>query len=111
MWSDYSSEIMGEIEKVFKGQSTIREILAILTYDCKRIHILPFSDTMNNVNKPLFDYILKYFAGQNRIVRKGDIFQVDDVEFMIINSDPENKCVLKDDTLIHMEGEPLKRDV
>lgn len=50
-----------------------------------------------------------------RPVRKGDIFLVRGgmrgVEFKVIETDPAPYCIVAPDTVIHCEGEPVKREV
>lgn len=49
-----------------------------------------------------------------RPVRKGDTFVARGagraVEFKVIETDPEEYCIVAQDTVIHNEGEPLKRE-
>merc|ERR1711912_30844 len=86
--------------------------------DCKygkRIHVLPFEDSIEGVSGNLFDTYLKpYFMEAYRPVRKGDCFIVRQamhpVEFKIIETDPEEYCLVTQDTVIHCEGEPIKRE-
>lgn len=48
-------------------------------------------------------------------MRKGDIFLVRGgmraVEFKVIETDPGPYCIVAPDTMIHCEGEPIKREV
>ncbi|XP_048324217.1 cell division cycle protein 48 homolog [Ziziphus jujuba] len=81
----------------------------------KRVHILPVDDTIEGVTGNLFDAFLKpYFLEAYRPVRKGDLFLVRggmrSVEFKVIETDPENYCVVAPDTEIFCEGEPVKRE-
>lgn len=50
-----------------------------------------------------------------RPIRKGDVFIVRGghraVEFKVIETDPSPYCIVAPDTVIHTEGEPLKREV
>jgi transitional endoplasmic reticulum ATPase len=86
--------------------------------DCKygkRIHVLPFEDSIEGVTGNLFDTYLKpYFMEAYRPVRKGDCFIVRQamhpVEFKIIESDPDEYCLVTQDTVIHCEGDPIKRE-
>lgn len=64
----------------------------------------------------LFEVYLKpYFLEAYRPVHKGDIFLVRGgmraVEFKIIETDPSPYCIVAPDTVIHCEGEPVKREV
>merc|ERR1712125_304450 len=81
----------------------------------KRIHVLPLDDTIEGVTGNLFDVYLKpYFLEAYRPVRKGDLFLVRSamhpVEFKVVETDPAPFCVVSPDTVIHCEGEPIKRE-
>merc|ERR1719247_1143655 len=86
--------------------------------DCKygkKIHILPFEDSIEGVTGNLFDTYLKpYFMEAYRPVRAGDYFLVRQamhpVEFKIQETDPEEYCLVTQDTVIHCEGDPIKRE-
>nr|KAG5696360.1 hypothetical protein BaRGS_028355 [Batillaria attramentaria] len=63
----------------------------------------------------LFEVYLKpYFLEAYRPIRKGDIFLVRGgmraVEFKVIETDPAPYCIVAPDTVIHCEGEPVKRE-
>ena len=100
-----------------------------------RIHVLPFSDSIEGLSGNLFDvYLRPYFLEAYRPVRKGDVFQVRGgmrtVDFKVIEVDPSPYCVRFDfdpsraiwkltpvivkivasDTVIHTEGDPLDRE-
>jgi len=81
----------------------------------KRIHVLPIDDTVEGLTGNIFDVYLKpYFLEAYRPVRKGDIFMVRGgmraVEFKIVETDPEPYCIVAPDTVIHCEGDPIKRE-
>jgi SpoVK/Ycf46/Vps4 family AAA+-type ATPase len=81
----------------------------------KRIHVLPVEDTIEGITGNLFDLFLKpYFLEAYRPVRKGDFFLVRGgmraVEFKVVETDPEPYCIVAPDTVIHVEGEPIKRE-
>ncbi|KAF9331807.1 AAA ATPase cdc48 [Podila minutissima] len=81
----------------------------------KRIHVLPVDDTVEGVTGNLFEVYLKpYFLEAYRPVRKGDLFLVRGgmraVEFKVIETDPAEYCIVAQDTVIHCEGEPIKRE-
>lgn len=81
----------------------------------KRIHVLPMDDTIEGVTGNLFDVYLKpYFLEAYRPVKKGDLFLVRQamhpVEFKVVETDPADFCICAPDTVIHCEGEPVKRD-
>lgn len=68
------------------------------------------------VYRNLFEVYLKpYFLEAYRPVRKGDIFLVRGsmraVEFKVIATDPSPYCIVAPATVIHCEGEPVKREV
>lgn len=81
----------------------------------KRIHVLPIDDTIEGLTGNLFDVYLKpYFLEAYRPIRKGDLFLVRGgmraVEFKVIETDPTPYCIVAPDTVIHCEGEPVKRE-
>ncbi|XP_014671341.1 PREDICTED: transitional endoplasmic reticulum ATPase [Priapulus caudatus] len=81
----------------------------------KRIHVLPIDDTVDGLTGNLFDVYLKpYFLEAYRPVSKNDIFLVRGgmraVEFKVIETDPSPYCIVAPDTVIHCEGEPVKRE-
>ena len=59
-------------------------------------------------------YLKPYFLEAYRPVHKGDTFIVRGgmraVEFKIIETDPSPYCIVAPDTVIHCEGEPVKRE-
>merc|ERR1711939_892649 len=86
--------------------------------DCKygkRICVLPFEDSIEGVTGNLFETYLKpYFMEAYRPVRAGDCFIVRQamhpVEFKIVETDPAEYCLVTQDTIIHCEGDPIKRE-
>jgi len=81
----------------------------------KRIHVLPIDDTVEGLTGNLFDvYLRPYFLEAYRPVHKGDIFIVRGgmraVEFKVIETDPTPYCIVSSDTVIHCEGDPVKRE-
>jgi transitional endoplasmic reticulum ATPase len=81
----------------------------------QRIHILPVDDTIEGVSGNLFDVYLKpYFLEAYRPVTKGDLFLVRQamhpVEFKVVEVEPGPYCIVAPDTIIHCEGEPIKRE-
>jgi transitional endoplasmic reticulum ATPase len=58
--------------------------------------------------------IVRYFLESYRPVRKGDMFLVRAamraVEFKVVETEPEEYCIVSPETLIHCEGDPLNRD-
>merc|ERR1711998_772820 len=76
---------------------------------------LPVEDSVEGVTGNLFDTYLKpYFMEAYRPVRAGDTFLVRQamhpVEFKIVETDPADYCLVTQDTVIHCEGEPIKRE-
>jgi len=64
----------------------------------------------------LFEVYLKpYFLEAYRPIHKGDIFLIRGgmraVEFKVVETDPSPYCIVAPDTVIHCEGEPVKREV
>lgn len=81
----------------------------------KRIHVLPFDDTVEGITGSLFDVYLKpYFTEAYRPVRKGDLFVVRGgmraVEFKVVETDPAEYCIVAPDCEIFCEGEPIIRE-
>lgn len=81
----------------------------------KRIHVLPIDDTVEGITGNLFEVYLKpYFLEAYRPIRKGDIFLVRGgmraVEFKVVETDPSPYCIVAPDTVIHCEGEPIRRE-
>eukprot|EP01101_Sappina_pedata_P013146 TRINITY_DN9438_c0_g1_i1.p1 TRINITY_DN9438_c0_g1~~TRINITY_DN9438_c0_g1_i1.p1 ORF type:complete len:797 (-),score=422.67 TRINITY_DN9438_c0_g1_i1:99-2489(-) len=80
----------------------------------KRVHILPMDDTIEGLSGNLFDTYLKpYFLEAYRPVKKGDLFLVRGgmraVEFKVVETEPAEYCIVAPETIIHCEGEPIKR--
>ncbi|CAL2032915.1 unnamed protein product [Caenorhabditis brenneri] len=80
-----------------------------------RIHVLPIDDTIEGLTGNLFDVFLKpYFLEAYRPLHKGDIFTVQaamrTVEFKVVETEPAPACIVSPDTMIHYEGEPIKRE-
>jgi transitional endoplasmic reticulum ATPase len=81
----------------------------------KRVHVLPLEDTIEGLSGNIFDLFLKpYFLEAYRPVRKGDTFiargGMRAVEFKVVETDPAEYCIVAPDTIIHCEGEPIKRE-
>jgi len=80
-----------------------------------KIHVLPIDDTIEGLTGNIFDTFLKpYFLEAYRPVRKGNLFLcrggMRAVEFKVVETDPEPFCIVAPDTVIHCEGEPIKRE-
>ncbi|KAA6418997.1 MAG: transitional endoplasmic reticulum ATPase [Trebouxia sp. A1-2] len=81
----------------------------------RRVHVLPIDDTIEGLTGNLFDAFLKpYFLEAYRPVRKGDTFLVRaamrSVEFKVVETDPDEYCIVAPDTEIFCEGEPIVRE-
>merc|ERR1719424_2577473 len=81
----------------------------------KRIHVLPFDDSIEGLTGNLFETYLKpYFLEAYRPCRQGDLFLVRGgfrpVEFKVVGVDPGEFVIVAPDTTIHCEGEPVKRE-
>eukprot|EP00916_Digyalum_oweni_P010029 GHVL01016889.1.p1 GENE.GHVL01016889.1~~GHVL01016889.1.p1 ORF type:complete len:791 (+),score=179.11 GHVL01016889.1:39-2411(+) len=97
---------MGDVVSVFPCQD--------VPYG-KRVHVLPLDDTIEGITGNLFDTYLKpYFQESYRPVRQGDLFLVRSgfrpVEFKVVGTDPGEYCIVAPDTVIHCEGDPVKRE-
>lgn len=80
----------------------------------KKVHVLPIDDTIEGVTGNLFDAYLKpYFLEAYRPLTLNDHFLVREamhpVEFKVVGVDPEPTCIVAPDTVIHCDGEPIKR--
>lgn len=67
-------------------------------------------------HRNLFEVYLKpYFLEAYRPIHKGDTFIVRGgmraVEFKVVETDPAPFCIVAPDTVIHCEGDPIKREV
>lgn len=81
----------------------------------KRVHILPIDDTVEGLTGNLFEVYLKpYFLEAYRPIHKGDVFiargGMRAVEFKVVETDPSPFCIVAPDTIIHCEGDPIKRE-
>merc|ERR1719498_1981478 len=81
----------------------------------KRIHVLPFDDTIEGITGNLFETYLKpYYMEAYRPARQGDCFLARGgfkaVEFKVVGVEPGPYCIVAPDTVIHCEGEPIKRE-
>lgn len=81
----------------------------------KRVHVLPIDDTVEGLTGNLFEVFLKpYFVEAYRPLHKGDIFTVQaamrTVEFKVVETDPSPSCIVAPDTVIHYEGEAIRRE-
>uniref|UniRef100_A0AC35THN3 Vesicle-fusing ATPase n=1 Tax=Rhabditophanes sp. KR3021 TaxID=114890 RepID=A0AC35THN3_9BILA len=81
----------------------------------ERIHVLPIDDTVEGLTGNLFEVFLKpYFTECYRPVTVGDIFTINaamrTVEFKVVQTQPAPYCIVAPDTVIHCDGDPLKRE-
>uniref|UniRef100_A0A7E4UM96 vesicle-fusing ATPase n=1 Tax=Panagrellus redivivus TaxID=6233 RepID=A0A7E4UM96_PANRE len=96
------------------GDTVTIHALASIQY-ATNVHILPIDDTIEGLTGNLFEVFLKpYFEGAYRPVHKGDIFSVTaamrTVEFKVVDTAPEPFSIVAPDTIIHCEGDPIKRE-
>eukprot|EP00123_Amoebidium_parasiticum_P005975 comp17040_c1_seq1/m.15748 comp17040_c1_seq1/g.15748 ORF comp17040_c1_seq1/g.15748 comp17040_c1_seq1/m.15748 type:complete len:805 (-) comp17040_c1_seq1:554-2968(-) len=80
-----------------------------------RVHVLPIDDTIQGITGNLFDVFLKpYFLEAYRPLRQNDLFLVRggmrSVEFKVVATDPAPYCIVAPETVIHYEGDPVKRE-
>ena len=66
-----------------------------------KIHVLPFSDTIEGVGGNLTqDVLVPYFKQAYRPVQKGDCFVaklgIKNIEFKIVDVDPPERCIVSD---------------
>jgi transitional endoplasmic reticulum ATPase len=109
------------MNKVVRNNLRVRLSDIVAVHACpdvkygKRIHVLPLEDTIEGLSGNIFDLFLKpYFLEAYRPVRKGDTFVARGgmraVEFKVVETEPAEYCIVAPDTLIHCEGEPIKRE-
>jgi len=108
------------MNRVVRANLRVRlgDVVAVSSEDVQygqRIHVLPIDDTIEGVSGNLFDLFLKpYFHEAYRPVTKGDHFLcrggMRAVEFKVVDCEPGPSCIVAPDTMIHCEGEPIKRE-
>mmetsp|Transcript_45131 Transcript_45131/g.113112 ORF Transcript_45131/g.113112 Transcript_45131/m.113112 type:complete len:780 (+) Transcript_45131:167-2506(+) len=81
----------------------------------KRIHVLPFEDSLKDNKCDFFELYLKpYFIDAYRPIKKNDKFIVNGpsgpIQFQVIEIDPIDYCIVGPDTIIYCEGEPIKKE-
>lgn len=112
---------VARINRCVRGNLRVRLGDIITIHPCpdikyaNRISVLPLADTVEGITGSLFDLYLKpYFVEAYRPVRKGDLFTVRggmrQVEFKVVEVDPEEIAIVAQDTIIHCEGEPINRE-
>lgn len=81
----------------------------------KRVHILPIDDTVEGLVENLLEIYLKPYFRDYRPIHKGDVFTAQGamrtVEFKIVETDPTPFIIVTPETVIHCEGDPVKREV
>eukprot|EP00160_Parvularia_atlantis_P008069 Unigene1729_Nuclearia_a/m.5309 Unigene1729_Nuclearia_a/g.5309 ORF Unigene1729_Nuclearia_a/g.5309 Unigene1729_Nuclearia_a/m.5309 type:complete len:803 (+) Unigene1729_Nuclearia_a:133-2541(+) len=118
---DTVDETKVRVNKVVRNNLRVRLGDIVSVHPCpdikygQRVHILPIDDTIEGLTGNLFDTFLKpYFLEAYRPVRKGDLFLVRAamraVEFKVVECDPSPYCIVAPDTMIHTEGDPIKRE-
>lgn len=80
-----------------------------------RVHILPIDDTIEGLTGNVFEVYLKpYFLEAYRPIHKDDTFLVRGgmraVEFKVVGTDPTPYCIVAPETVLHCEGDPIKRE-
>ena len=108
------------MNRVIRANLRVRlgDVVAVASEDVQygqRIHVLPIEDTIEGVSGNLFDLYLKpFFHEAYRPVTKGDHFLcrggMRAVEFKVVDVEPAPSCIVAPDTMIHCEGEPIKRE-
>jgi transitional endoplasmic reticulum ATPase len=109
------------INKVVRNNLAVRisDFIALAPFSelkfGKRIHVLPFEDSVGDFKGNIFDdYLKPYFLDSYRPIKKGDLFIVEGpqkpIEFKVIEIDPVDYCIVGPDTLIFCEGEYIKRE-
>lgn len=60
-------------------------------------------------------YLKPYFLEAYRPIHKDDVFVVRGgmraIEFKVVETDPAPYCIVASDTVIHCDGDPIKREV
>ncbi|KAK2075843.1 AAA ATPase cdc48 [Prototheca wickerhamii] len=118
---DTCEEAKIRLNKVVRKNLRVRLGDVVSVHQCpdvkygRRVHVLPFEDTVDGISGNLFDAFLKpYFVEAYRPVRKGDTFLVRGgmrtVEFKVVETDPSPYCIVAPDTEIYCEGEPIRRE-
>lgn len=121
MIDDELEEGVCRVNRVVRNNLRIRLGDLVTIHPCtdikyaSRISVLPIADTIEGLTGNLFDVYLKpYFVEAYRPVRKGDHFVVRggmrQVEFKVVDVEPEEYGVVAQDTIIHSEGEPINRE-
>jgi hypothetical protein len=75
-----------------------------LTYSLNRTFWKP-TDQLEKVSR-YFPQFFQFFSGDTFLARGG----MRAVEFKVVETDPAEFCIVAPDTIIHCEGEPIKRE-
>jgi transitional endoplasmic reticulum ATPase len=87
--------------------------------NAKRVHVLPFKDSVQGFEGDVFEVFLKpYFQDNFRPVHAGEVFPVHNeeldrtVDFKVMQIDEEETefGVVAPESVVYTEGEPLERD-
>lgn len=82
----------------------------------KKIHILPFADSIEGLTGNLTQlYLQPYFRDANRPLYKGNNFVVrgttfKPVEFKVVATEPGEFGIVAAETMLYTDGEPIKRE-
>nr|WCZ58301.1 cell division control protein 48 [Paratrimastix eleionoma] len=109
------------MNKVVRQNLRVRLADLVSVHQCsdvkfgKHILVLPYEDSIEGVTGNLFEVFLKpYFLEAYRPVREGDMFTcrgaMRAVDFKVVKTDPSPYCIVSPDTIIHCEGDPVKRE-
>jgi len=127
--SDDVEEGRIQVNKVARNNLRVKLGDVVNVHQCldikygKRVHVLPFDDSIEGLSGNIFDVYLKpyFLEGRQpaevrksmvahpslayRPVRKGDTFLVRGgmrtVEFKVVETDPAEFCIVAQDTVIH----------
>ena len=81
----------------------------------KKIHILPYADTIEGLTGDIPDTYLKpYFRNANRPLHVNTKFIVrgtfKPVEFKVMATEPGDFGIVSSETVLYTEGDPIKRE-
>ncbi|KAF5323907.1 hypothetical protein D9611_008338 [Ephemerocybe angulata] len=75
----------------------------------KRIHVLPFDDSIEGLSGNIFEPDYSIPSRPQRRHVPGSRWHANS-EFKVIETDPAEYCIVAQDTVIHTEGDPVKRE-
>ncbi|KAF9241398.1 P-loop containing nucleoside triphosphate hydrolase protein [Melanogaster broomeanus] len=110
--SDDIEEGRIQMNKVARNNLRVKLGDVVNVHQCLDIK---YGKRIHGLSGNIFEVYLKpYFLEAFRPVRKGDTFLVRGgmrtVEFKVIETDPAEFCIVAQDTVIHTEGDPVKRE-